>query len=618
MSSAVPTVPARPGEALPLHVPPLATAFQPIVRFESADLLGYEALLRGPAGTELAMPDALFRLAATPAQRVELEIRAARTAFKRFAELELPGLLFVNFSPMTLRHLLDEGGRRMAALLPDTVSANRVVVELTEQTRIGDMAAFHEAMTVMRGLGMRYALDDFGSGHANLDMLVELTPHYVKLDKSLVRGIAACSRRLEVMRALLKLLASLGAGVIAEGIEDGEELAVLRDLGVPFGQGFHLGRPLFEPPLAAPSHVIQALESSQIAVFPQAVRTGWGGPTAAQLMRPAPTVTAGQSNNDVLALFQAHPGLHAVAVVDEQGRPVGIINRQSFTDRYAAPFHRELYGKKACILMARREPVCFDKSATLEAMAKILANGDQRYLADGFIVTDGGRHIGLGTGAELIRAVTEIRMEAARYANPLTFLPGNIPLNQHIERLLEAGAAFFACYADLNNFKPFNDQYGYWKGDEMIKGAAAVLADVCDPGRDFLGHVGGDDFLVLFQSADWQVRVHEAIQRFNRAARELYNAADRAAGGIHGEDRHGHMAFFPMVSMAIGAVRVPPATELVREGLPAGIRRLGSSHVGAAAAAAKRDAKKQPSGFALVELAPLLADAGVSAGVRRY
>lgn len=596
--------------ALPVRLPPLAAVFQPIVRFQSADLLGYEALVRGPAGSSLATPEALFRLATTPAETVEIETAAARAALARFAELTLPGLLFINFSPMSLRHLLGDNGRPMAALLGDA-PPGRIVIELTEQTRIGDMAAFHEAMAVLRRLGLRYALDDFGTGHANLDLLAELTPHFIKLDKSLVRGVAGCSRRLEVMRTVLKLAITLGAGVIAEGIEDREELAVLRDLGVPFGQGFHLGRPVAEPPLAAPVHVIQALESNQIAVFPQAVRTGWSGPTAAQLLRAAPTVTARQSNDAVLALFHAHPGLHAVAVVDEAGRAVGIINRQSFTDRYAAPFHRELYGKKACILMAHREPVCFDKSATLETMARILANGDQRYLADGFIITDGGRYAGLGTGADLIRAVTEIRMEAARYANPLTFLPGNIPLNQHIDRLLEAGVAFCACYADLNHFKPFNDQYGYWKGDEMIKGAAAVLADVCDPGLDFLGHVGGDDFLVLFQSPDWEARAREAIQRFNRAARELYSHADRSAGGIHGEDRHGHAAFFPMVTMAIGAVRVPAGGELVPGVLPASIRRLGSNHIGAAAAAAKRVAKKQAGGFAVVELAPLLAEAGL-------
>jgi diguanylate cyclase (GGDEF)-like protein len=583
----------------------LRAVFQPIVQFATGESLGYEALVRGPEGSPHASPEALFRLAQSEADTLALEVEAARTAISAFAAQSLPGTLFVNFSPRTLLQLLAGAGEAMVAVLGDDMPPGRVVIELTEQTPVGDAVVFGRAMGVLRELGLRYALDDFGTGHANLDLLVQLTPHFIKLDKSLVRGVAGCSRRLEVMRTLVTLAGTLGARVIAEGIEEAEELAVLRDLGVPFGQGYYLGRPLPRPAEVAPEPARRALASSQIAVFPHTVRSGWSSTNAGKLLRPAPAVAPNDINNAVLALFHAHAELHALAVVDTERKPVGIINRQNFIDRYAAPFHRELYGKKPCILMANPDPVCFDKSASLETMAKILASENQRYLADGFIITEGGCYLGLGTGADLIRAVTEIRMEAARYANPLTFLPGNIPLNQHIDRLIEAGVAFHACYVDLNHFKPYNDQYGYWKGDEMLKGAAAILADACDPARDFLGHVGGDDFLVLYQSEDWTRRARGAIARFRLAARELYTGADREAGGIYGEDRRGHVAFFPTVTMAIGAVRVPPAWP---SGL-GGIRRLGSSHIGAAAAAAKREAKKDPDGFVLVDLREL-ADSG--------
>ena len=79
----------------------------------------------------------------------------------------------------------------------------------------------------------------------------------------------------------------------------------------------------------------------------------------------------------------------------------------------------------------------------------------------------------------------------------LTFLPGNIPISQHIERLLKKRVLFVACYADMNNFKPFNDYYGYWRGDEMIRLLARIAMEQCDSQRDFLGHVGGDDFVLL-------------------------------------------------------------------------------------------------------------------------
>jgi diguanylate cyclase (GGDEF)-like protein len=230
---------------------------------------------------------------------------------------------------------------------------------------------------------------------------------------------------------------------------------------------------------------------------------------------------------------------------------------------------------------------------TVEQMAKLLASDDQRYLADGFVITDDGRYAGLGTGEKLVRAVTEVRIEAARYANPLTFLPGNIPISSHIGRLVNNDATFCACYVDLNHFKPFNDEYGYWQGDEVLKFAAAVLADVCEPTRDFLGHVGGDDFLILFQSEDWLERAMGAIHAFNEGAQRFYAPADRLAGGIHGEDRRGNPTFFSFVTMAIGSVRVKPDSDA----------RYTSEEIASVAALAKRRAKQEPSGFVLIDSA---------------
>lgn len=586
---------------------PLHAVFQPIVTLAHGEILGYEALIRGPAGSPYASPEALFRLAQAEGATVTLETMAARTALRAWAELGLPGKLFLNFSPLTLRHLLARRGQAMAALLgldgaqdaTAAIAPSRVVIEVTEQSTVGDATSFGQAMAVLGELGLQYALDDFGTGHANLDMLAELAPQFIKIDKSLVRGIAESSRRLEILRAVLRMMSAFGGRVIAEGIEDAEELAMVRDLGVSAGQGYFLGRPLPQPPHDVSSEARAVLASRQIAVFPQTLRTGWPGTTAGQLLRPVPAVNAETLNNDVLALFHEQPEIHAMAVVDHRMRPMALINRQNLIDRYATPFHRELYGRKACITLANPAPVCFDKRATLEEMAQLCAGEHPHALADGFVITDAGRYIGLGTGADLLRAITEFRMEAARYANPLTFLPGNILLNQHIDRLIAAGCSFHACYADLNRFKSFNDHYGYWKGDEMLKGAAAILSRSCDPTRDFLGHIGGDDFLVLYQSEDWESRVRDAVADFNDGALAMYTPTERAAGGIHGEDRFGTPVFHTPVTMAVGAVRVGADAMAML--------RLGSQHIGAASAVAKRRAKRDAGGLAWIDIAELAA-----------
>ncbi len=142
------------------------------------------------------------------------------------------------------------------------------------------------------------------------------------------------------------------------------------------------------------------------------------------------------------------PSLHAVAIVDA-GRPVALINRRAFMDQYGLPYHREVFGKRPC----NRMPLIVERGSTFEQIARLFTTDDPHYLSDGFIVTDDGCYAGLATRASMVRTVTEARVEATRYANPLTFLPGNVPLNSHINRLVENGAGFIACYFDLDHFK---------------------------------------------------------------------------------------------------------------------------------------------------------------------
>jgi diguanylate cyclase (GGDEF)-like protein len=298
----------------------------------------------------------------------------------------------------------------------------------------------------------------------------------------------------------------------------------------------------------------------------------------------APAVTSQTTNDELARLFEIHSGLHAVALVDN-GVPVGLIDRRQFMERNAKRYFRELYGAKPCITFANLSPRLIERDHDTEELVGILTSQDQRYLTEGFIVTDNGRYVGLGTGDQLVRTVTESRIEAARHANPLTFLPGNIPITEHIERLLASGGEFVACYGDLNNFKPFNDHYGYWRGDEMIRLMAKCSVAHCDAQRDFVGHVGGDDFILLFQSSDWERRCELLIEDFNSHAAALYDEAGRSAGGIEAEDRHGVRRFFPLTTLSIGAVRV-------REG-----QYRTAELVANAAASAKHRAKLADAGL---------------------
>jgi EAL domain-containing protein (putative c-di-GMP-specific phosphodiesterase class I)/GGDEF domain-containing protein len=538
----------------------LYPVFQPIIKLADASIYAHEALIRGPRGTELHTPDALLRAAAQEQLSHEFENACVVAALQTWGQLNIPGRLFVNLSASALAQLFATRG--LQSLLDLVINANVVprmlVLEITEHERVEDMDHLADIVAQVRSAGVSIALDDFGDGRSSLRLWSQLKPEVVKIDKYFTRNISEHGDKLKTIQALQQIASIFGTELVAEGIETAEDLRVLRDMGISYGQGYFLGHPDQQPLKYLGVAAQRVLHERQVAVFPELTRATPGGHLRTLALVNAPTVTDHSTNDEVAALFNAQPDLHAIAMVEGE-RPVAIINRVHFMNEYTKLYYREVWGRKSCAVHANTEPRVIERSHSVDELVGILTSQDQRYLSDGFIATDNGRYAGLGTGDQLVRSVTEARIEAARHANPLTFLPGNIPISQHMERLLKKHARFVACYADLNHFKPFNDHYGYWRGDEMIRLVAQVALGQCDPQIDFLGHVGGDDFILLFQSPDWRERCERLVADFSARALAMFDPLAQAAGGIHAEDRYGVQRFFPCTTLSVGAVVIDGA-----------------------------------------------------------
>jgi diguanylate cyclase (GGDEF) domain len=566
----------------------LSAVFQPVIRVEDGQVVAHEGLIRCALPQLDLTPTDLLDLARTRGRLGEFELMAVHRVAERFVELGLPGRLLVNLSAQAVMHEGLAAEDVITALSVPGLDLGRVTIELTERDIVENAAKLAHALGYLRARGVRVALDDFGNGHSNFEMWNEIHPEVVKIDRYLINGLAHSAERLAIVRALCSVAETLGADLVGEGVEEEADLRMLRELGIPYAQGFLIARPLAEPTPDIPEHVAAALRRAHVPVPPRPSGPVSARPlTAGHMLIEAPSLAPRQTNDEIADVFAAHPRLHAVAIVDA-GVPLGIVNRRTFTERMAQPFARELFGRKPCTSFMHAEPLLCDEEMPLQSMADILRGEDQRYLSDGFIITSGGHYLGLGTGESLVRRVTEIRVEAARYANPLTFLPGNLPVTEHIGRLLQAGRPFAAAYFDLDNFKPFNDQYGYFRGDEMIRLLASVLTGDLRHDGDFVGHIGGDDFMVVFQGGDWAARCDDMRRRFNAMSGNLFDDADRERGGIESDDRHGHRRFFPITTVAVGVA-------WYADSFPADAESVASL-----AASAKRMAKNDGLGMHIV------------------
>ena len=210
--------------------------------------------------------------------------------------------------------------------------------------------------------------------------------------------------------------------------------------------------------------------------------------------------------------------------------------------------------------------------AALEACARIKSDVYTAIVPAVMFVGEGGEAVvlALDAGADEVIApgVSErevgARLAAMRrrserdiYVHPSTRLPGTVTIEAEITRRLASGVLFAVCYADLDHFKEFNDRYGYYEGDRIIRLLAQILHDVvwgmCGE-QGFVGHIGGDDFIAIVPVARVNEVCSEVIAVFDVLAPVQYSEQDRRAGYFFGKDRRGQLHRVPLMTLSIGVV----------------------------------------------------------------
>jgi GGDEF domain-containing protein len=174
---------------------------------------------------------------------------------------------------------------------------------------------------------------------------------------------------------------------------------------------------------------------------------------------------------------------------------------------------------------------------------------------------------------------------------PLTRLPGNIAIEHEVRRRFEKREEWAVIYADLDNFKAYNDHYGFVRGDDAIRLVATTMSDTIKHiGRetDFLGHIGGDDFIIVTHPQLAKNLARVIAEHFDRDVKALYDPGDRAKGYIAGKDRRGNSTRFPIMSLSLAVVTNSP-------------RITSYQSIGEVAAELKSFAKRQPGSFVATE-----------------
>jgi GGDEF domain-containing protein len=273
-----------------------------------------------------------------------------------------------------------------------------------------------------------------------------------------------------------------------------------------------------------------------------------------QIAEKTPSVPYNMLVKDAFLLLMQNDSVSLQPVVDEQDRVLGQIHRKRFIEnvilsKYGYGIH--LYGHKRLIDVMEKPEVLFPAYLTLEESALRVQKKSEEYFYDDIIVVkDHDKYFGTVSVKKLLEALTLRSLMLARDENPLTCLPGNWAIKRYIDEKISKNEKFDVIYIDLNNFKPFNDYYGFAKGDEVIVSLGEILKRIRKKYGCFVGHIGGDDFVVVCKPELSYKVSSEILEEFEKLL-PYFHGEDYQKGFYISNNRKGEVQTFPLISISL-------------------------------------------------------------------
>lgn len=499
----------------------ISSAFQPILDVISGEFFGFEALARlKPPSSFTSIAD-LFPFAEKIGQLYPVETICRRIAIANSSKiLRSNEFLFLNVDPQVITDPEFSSGQTRKLLEAQGLSPSDVVLEITERSAIENYATFRDALEHYRRQGYLIALDDVGAGYSSLQSIAELHPDFLKVDRSLIQGIHFDPTKWALLETFVAFARRIGCRILAEGVETQEEMQTVVQLGVDYVQGYFIAKPAFTRPELNDS-VSQIIKSRQRLSFNSEK-------TVLQILEPLPLVTPQTTINIVKNYFEEHAKVWLVGVTDND-QLLGVVQRDKLYTALATPYGVSLYSQRPVTSLMNNKQLLIEDTTPIEVASSIAMARSDAHLYDGIVVVQQQKPIGMIHVASLIKAMSDTQIQIARGASPLTGLPGNIAIDQQLKLRLSSSKTFGIIYADLNQFKLFNDTYGFQHGDSILKILGELLVQETQEidAHAFVGHVGGDDFVIILSNAcNIKIFGEHLLARFQQRIQSIHGAKD--------------------------------------------------------------------------------------------
>lgn len=534
-------------------------AFQPIVSIHSGICYGYEALLRNYETAGFSSIAELFDAAYHEHVLHAIDLLLREKAIAKFTVLEWKKQvkLFFNLDNRVLSSADYRPGNTLSQLKFSNLSQDAFCFEISERHELPQNREVADVLNNYRSQGFKIAVDDCGAGFAGLKLLYYIRPDFIKIDRFFIKDITDDLNKRIFVSSLVNLAHILGSTVIAEGVETIKEYHSCRNIGCDLIQGYLVQQPTVDMDLLQISydHILSLSEEEQ--------RKEKSGDKKLIDTRMEYIEPVYNSDNvfDVFEKFKTLENSTFFPVVNANHEPLGIISDKSFKNYTFSRFGSQLLQNPAIGKNLSRFIIKFPIADIHTPAEKILEIYTQNEHIEGIIIVDNLKYKGFLNAHSLLKVLNEKNLNIARDQNPLTKLPGNTLIHKYVaEAMLETDIHHYFIYFDFDNFKPYNDTYGFRQGDRVILLFSEILKSRTQNLYGFAGHIGGDDFFMGIKGMSLSrvyAKVEKLLRRFQNDVISFYDPEAIENGCILAKDRQGVKTCFPFMTVSAVILELP-------------------------------------------------------------
>lgn len=568
----------------------LDIAFQPILNIHTGKIFAVEALLRNFQDAGFKSIFGVFDKAFADGVLYNFDIALREKTFKKYKTInDFENIkLFYNLDNRLFECPYSSNSNTKKILKYLDIKQDNIFFEISERHEISSTISMNKVLQHYKNESYSIAIDDFGVGFSGYKLLYDTTPDILKIDRFFLQDIETNMKKKLMVRNITHLAIQLGIKVVAEGVETKAELFTCKDIGCHMLQGY-----LVQKPTQNTNEILK--EYTHIKEMIQ--KNKRGNRAISKIDSHLDKTISFDINTkmgSVIEYFKKNPSISIIPIVNIHDEPMGILHESQIKELLYSPYGMSLLlndeSTKSKLKNLMNHCGTTDINSDMSTIIELFSNNPESM---GIIITDNSKYYGFLSARAIISLMNEENLILARDQNPLTKLPGNRMIEKYISKSIDTNTKYVLCYFDLDNFKAFNDVYGFRNGDRVIQLFADIMRKELSK-NFFIAHIGGDDFFCAKEynaQEDYLQDISYVVNKFADNAKEFYSKEDKEKGYIKSKDREAKTKKFPLLTVSASVLILEHETE-----------KRSSENINKVLSSQKKVAKNEPEHISISSL----------------